>query len=182
MYIVALFILGTSWYGKKRIGISNLSKDGICLEWFDIMPNHRGKIVTLNFWEHQQIFEKNQPLKGRIWYNIRYYISNWNIYLPNQGWFVLQDRQAIMSVSLSWFCITEQTSYFELFHCGDFVGRSGSVGRAGALILHQGVGGLPVLQSRPEWSLRVPKPSLGPPRVWRGNQGHLRNLLCKYPT
>ena len=104
-------------------------------------------------------------IKGRIWYNVRYYISNWNIYLPNQ----------------ELVCITGQKSFFELFHCGDFVGRSGSVGRAGALVLHQGVGGLPVLQSRPERSLRVPKPSLGPPRVWRGNQGHLRNLLCKYP-
>ena len=100
MYIVELFILGMSWYGKQRIGISHLSKDGICLEWFDInKPSHIGKIVTLNYWEHQQICEKNQPIKGRIWYNVRYYISNWNIYLPN--------RELV--------CITGQTSYIECF-------------------------------------------------------------------
>ena len=105
MYILELFILGMSWYGKKRKGISHLSKDEICLEWFDInKPSHIRKIVTLNYWEHQQICEKNQPIKGRIWYNVRYYISNWNIYLPNQ----------------EFVCITGQTSYIEVFLCRGF--------------------------------------------------------------
>ena len=121
-------------------------------------------------------------IKGRIWYNVRYYISNWNIYLPNQEFVCITGQTSYNECFIVVVCITGQKSYIELFHCGDFVGRSGSVGRAGALVLHQGMGGLPVLQSRPERSLRVPKPSLGPPRVWRGNQGHLRNLLCKYPT
>lgn len=46
-------------------------------------------------------------------------------------------------------------------------------------VLHTAVGRLQIFQQSAEWYLCLPQPALGPPRVWRGAQRDLWNLLRK---